>query len=460
METYLFAWNPSRWKWNDLGEMSEKVKQGQHVIKDWSITNRHAKIGDRAFLIKLGKEPKGIFASGTIVREPYLKEHWNPIKAKNGEKIFFVDIRFDVLLNPRIDLILRRDQFDSRSLTKYYYETQNSGVLIPDNIAETLEKTWGNFTRKIPRETLERIGLEHQEQEEKIPINRKFNKNGKPILFDHWKTFLTILVSGIGIAMLIMFFIYQARGIKTEKPAINLEITTTPTVVLIPTSTSTAKIVSTTTPISTPTPTSPPTPTSTPTLIFSDPFLVDNPINWRLPDKTYWGTSVEASIGSKKLQVIIKCPSSDQYLYCVPYVTLLQPLLKDYDLSFDLIIEQQSANANIGIDFRFRENPGNIFYAFHLNSLGEYFFYLDNPAQIPLISQPKYMPDNPTIGKPISIRIIANNSVFSIYENGQPLVNMKDDRLNLPGTFSAYYYISQGGTATISLQNFRISAIP
>ena len=609
MAAYLFAWNPEHWGWDDLDKAAEQVKQGQPIIKTWSITDNEAKVGDHAFLIKLGQEPTGIIASGAIVRGPYRDEDRNPDQVeKNGERLC-VDIKFDVLLDPCLDPILRRDKLDARTLEHFKDDTQQAGRLIPEDIAEDLEKTWVIYKRKttqsIPgntenpklvlyqeysRNSIHEIfapgshppaqteawesqeivpipnypgdfvffvtpGQEKEEQdpsaeiteegvltwqpgpsqalfgkqlkqlinhdesvnfiylffrttdegeytylgnlkylshhrdrnyqiyfkwqllsweagqtpgriglvaEEKTTRRLPYSKNGKVGAMKwrgEWMAIILLIIADVSMGFLILFSILHKQAVKAMLPTGTAGATQTSIPSLMPISTPTLIPTSPPTMI----PTTPPTETAAtpavPTPIFSDPFLVDNPDNWLLPAKSYWGSSVDASIGENKLKLVINCPTSDKYTYCVPYVTLLQPTLKDFDLSFDLLIEQQSNNANTGVDFRFRESTPGIYYAFHINILGEYYINIYDPEQVPLIIQPQTLPKRPISGETISFRIIANNSSISIFENGTLLQTVENDQLNLPGTFSVYYYISQGGSATISIQNFRVNGV-
>ena len=40
MDTYLFAWNPARWEWDDLEESLARVKKRGYVDERWSCGNR------------------------------------------------------------------------------------------------------------------------------------------------------------------------------------------------------------------------------------------------------------------------------------------------------------------------------------------------------------------------------------------------------------------------------------
>ncbi len=86
MATYLLAWNPKRWIWEDLAEMALDVKEGQFVTTRWSCGNsKRMKQGNRVFLIRLGEEPKGIIASGEVLTDAYEDIHWAEEKRRLGK---------------------------------------------------------------------------------------------------------------------------------------------------------------------------------------------------------------------------------------------------------------------------------------------------------------------------------------------------------------------------------------
>ena len=110
MKTYLLAWNPKRWQWDNIVQMSTDVKMGNHVLDRWSSgVSKRPRMGDRFFLIRLGEEPKGIFASGKIMRDTFEALHWDAEKSSLGETTNYVEIKYDTLLNPDVDPILPCD---------------------------------------------------------------------------------------------------------------------------------------------------------------------------------------------------------------------------------------------------------------------------------------------------------------------------------------------------------------
>lgn len=147
MKYYLLAWNPKRWIWEGLSELSDEVSAGDDVTIQWSCgVSKHLEKEDRVFFIRLGQEPKGIFASGTIVRGSFLDDHWDDDKASAGRKAYHVLVKLERLLNPEIDQILSRDiLIDSSMYSDMHWDTQMSGIRIPEDVAEKVEKIWGLF---------------------------------------------------------------------------------------------------------------------------------------------------------------------------------------------------------------------------------------------------------------------------------------------------------------------------
>lgn len=147
MATYLFSWNPDRFRWDSLTEDTAAVKSGRVLEWAWSCGNtRDIRPGDRAFIIKLGREnPKGIFASGVVISPPYEDTHWDEEKASRGKTALFVKVRIDVLLNPYEDEILAYSILESPPFDKMYWSIRKSGARIPDEIADELERVWSKF---------------------------------------------------------------------------------------------------------------------------------------------------------------------------------------------------------------------------------------------------------------------------------------------------------------------------
>ena len=154
MSTYLLTWNPNKWPWDDLEDcISEMGTQGFHE-DTWSCgRNRRITEGDRLFLIRQGKEPRGIVASGWATSHYFEDEHWDVVKKAAGQKALYIWMRFTVLLDADADhrAVLSRASLNQGILKTVHWDSQVSGIQISDEVANQLEVAWARFlaTKRI-----------------------------------------------------------------------------------------------------------------------------------------------------------------------------------------------------------------------------------------------------------------------------------------------------------------------
>lgn len=154
MATYLLTWNPKRWQWNDLETYVEEIAEKGFCLRSWSTgVSKRIQRGDRLFLIRLGQEPKGIIGSGYADSTVFEDRHWERQAREAGRYARFVSVRFDRLLNPELnpDDVLSRKELNG--LGKMHWDSQGSGIQIPDDVARRLEDAWADFLR-TPRPPL------------------------------------------------------------------------------------------------------------------------------------------------------------------------------------------------------------------------------------------------------------------------------------------------------------------
>ena len=143
MKYWLLTWNPNRWAWDELhggfDDMKNRIKQVGKVYDTWSTgVNVSIKEGDRVFLIRLGKEPRGIVASGYAVTKVFISPHWDKEKALSGEKSKSIYVEFDKIVDIE-ESPLRMSVLKEIS-PKFCWSSQASGISIPKEIAFELER--------------------------------------------------------------------------------------------------------------------------------------------------------------------------------------------------------------------------------------------------------------------------------------------------------------------------------
>ena len=151
MNTYLLTWNPKQWdEWDTLPVEAIESAAGKKIGGTWSCYahTKDIQIGDRVFLIRLGKAPKGIIASGWVTAKPKLGDHWDEEKAAVGKKAFYVDCEWERLLNPDVDAPLALSELKSGKLAKMHWTPQFSGSQILDEVVTALEEKWAAHVGK------------------------------------------------------------------------------------------------------------------------------------------------------------------------------------------------------------------------------------------------------------------------------------------------------------------------
>lgn len=142
VNTFLFAWNPNKWNWTTLDQSIEQIENSGKVTERWScLSHKTIKPGDRAFLVRLGSEPRGIIAAGYVISKPFLSKHWSD----EDKDIYRVLIDFEVLLNPEKEPILTLDILKIGNLGIQEWTPQSSGISIKPELVEELETVWFNF---------------------------------------------------------------------------------------------------------------------------------------------------------------------------------------------------------------------------------------------------------------------------------------------------------------------------
>jgi 5-methylcytosine-specific restriction protein A len=142
LNTFLFAWNPKKYPWDDLTKSVRSCRKFGKYSDSWSCTSyKHVQPGDRAFLVRVGVPPRGIMGSGYISSDPYLAPHWN-----NAEKTTYrVNIDFDQLFDPSQEEILTLDSLKFKIKVKQVWTPQSSGILIKKEVVGELESIWDKF---------------------------------------------------------------------------------------------------------------------------------------------------------------------------------------------------------------------------------------------------------------------------------------------------------------------------
>ena len=140
MATYLFAWNPAIWNWPELGRDIRKLARRGHLDTRWSCgRHRHIEPGSRAFLVRLGVPPRGIFGSGVTLTAPAAGRHWIEEKAAAGIPTNYTTLRLERLFERPLILF---DELTIAPFRRFRWGVRSSGTYLPESIADALEDLW------------------------------------------------------------------------------------------------------------------------------------------------------------------------------------------------------------------------------------------------------------------------------------------------------------------------------
>jgi hypothetical protein len=143
MSTYLLTWQPKHP--DDYLELDSKKWR-------WSCGNRkNIKPDDRVFLLRQGRVSPGIVASGWVIEGSRRKAHWEPAKSKLGKKAWYVWMdgkQTDQVSDSTKDALPRARLIDENILPTSLVDSQASGVEVPPEFAETVERQWAKHLKK------------------------------------------------------------------------------------------------------------------------------------------------------------------------------------------------------------------------------------------------------------------------------------------------------------------------
>jgi hypothetical protein len=133
MTAFLLTWKESGWPHENIVRMVRELGTRGHVEEPWRIAaHKIAKPGDRAWVLRQGRGPKGIFGVGYISAPPSVGE------AGNGETRWMVPVRFEAFVDPLQNMLIGEDDVAS-VLRPTQMRAQASGYPMDDEQSSALE---------------------------------------------------------------------------------------------------------------------------------------------------------------------------------------------------------------------------------------------------------------------------------------------------------------------------------
>ena len=167
--TWLFIWTPKNWDWDSLDDDRATTHDGGTVNHPWGCANRKASKGDTAYLVRVGKPPKGIVAIGKIVSERYEASHWDERKKQEGQVYHCVDIAFSRIQDPdQGDPYVTESDLREIDADNQVWLSRTSGIEIKPQSARMLDKLWKEVVESKIMPEAKRTGAKRTEATNKI----------------------------------------------------------------------------------------------------------------------------------------------------------------------------------------------------------------------------------------------------------------------------------------------------
>lgn len=139
MSAYLLTFNPKHFSNNPEKTLTYAVGD-----KDtWTCYSKQPKLGDTVYLMRVGVDPKGIIAKGTVTKESFLQDHWADATKQISTIEFTVDEFRPTCAQGLLPLMLL-----NLAITDYNWCPQRSGLEIGEAEHSKLQQLWDSGQSK------------------------------------------------------------------------------------------------------------------------------------------------------------------------------------------------------------------------------------------------------------------------------------------------------------------------
>jgi hypothetical protein len=158
--SFILTWNPDRWTWpaDELAEAIRVTAAGGSWPESWSVGARKRGItpGDRAFLLRQGRDRRGMVASGVFISGVEADEHWDG----SGRPSVSAQVDWDTVLeaDDRLPVEVLKDTVPDVSWDRI----QGSGISVPESCDQELAQLWAKHRRSLSLPPADDLGVPHQ----------------------------------------------------------------------------------------------------------------------------------------------------------------------------------------------------------------------------------------------------------------------------------------------------------
>ncbi|WP_323930278.1 McrB family protein [Aeromonas veronii] len=137
MSDYLLTWNPDQFSTGGDGSQAGLLNYREGDEIRWSCRSKQPQFGDTVYLIRLGKEPRGIIAKGVVTQAPFSDSDWKDANLERSYiKFQLQELRQSCQAGLLPMLLLKA------ALPGQTWSSQTSGIAIKPDVTAMLADMW------------------------------------------------------------------------------------------------------------------------------------------------------------------------------------------------------------------------------------------------------------------------------------------------------------------------------
>lgn len=135
--TWLLTWNPEKYTDGGDGDAGGTLDLEVSALRRWSCGSSQPVVGDVIYLVRLGVEPRGIIASGTVSRAPFHDADWGDSSREKRYIEFSAEAVRQTCASGLLPMLLL-----SSALGAQTWSPQQSGIQVVEGVAAQLDVLW------------------------------------------------------------------------------------------------------------------------------------------------------------------------------------------------------------------------------------------------------------------------------------------------------------------------------
>ncbi|MGL6494665.1 AAA family ATPase [Aeromonas veronii] len=137
MSVFFLTWNPEQFSTGGDGSTTGLLDYHEGDEIRWSCRSKQPRFGDTVYLIRLGKEPRGIIAKGVVTQAPFSDSDWKEANLERSYIKFKLQEMRQSCQAGLVPLLLLKAALPGQT-----WSSQTSGIAIKPDVTAALADLW------------------------------------------------------------------------------------------------------------------------------------------------------------------------------------------------------------------------------------------------------------------------------------------------------------------------------